>query len=131
MENNQVVMPNVMSQIQVNAYLQRKKCGFMHIVAYTNAKPLKKAFDENMDLIKITDNMFIKGLTTTINNEEFCLVAKMTNNIKHKAKHYYIDRNTNTLYEENYLVENRYISKPSRTESQWRKFKSENIILLK
>ncbi len=129
--NNQAVLPNVLPQIQVNAILQRKKCGFMHIVAYTNAKPLIRAIRENMDLIKITDSMYIKSANTTIVNEDFTLTTKITNNHNHKAKHYYIDRNTNRVYNEDYLVENRYISKPNENGSQWRKFKSENIILIK
>ena len=130
-ENNQVAIPTTLRIERIDQIIRNKKGGFMHIVAYTNAKQLKRANDENMNLIKITDGMYVKRKDDTIINQDFTLTTKITNNYRHKAKHYYIDLNTNQLYDENYLVANRYISRPNNTDSQYRKFKCENIILIK
>ena len=113
-----------------------------------------------MDLIKITDCMCINGLpkqektnttettetkpnwftrqsysTITHNTtEEKYLTPHLSNNPKHRAKSYYIDRNTGKIYDKDYLLENEYI--PNKTydntnDIKWVMFKFKDIIMIR
>ena len=75
-ENNQVAIPTTLRIERIDQIIRNKKGGFMHIVAYTNAKQLKRANDENMNLIKITDGMYVKRKDDTIINQDFTLTTK-------------------------------------------------------
>lgn len=160
--NGVVEIPNALSVEQVEERLNARSGGLMHIVAFANAKPLKKAKSEGMDLIKIVDCMCINGLPkrketeqtenvdvrrqsyfTRVNystiqynaSGEKAITPHLTNNPKHRAKSYYIDRNSGRLYEKNYLIENGYISSSNsnynENEIHWVQFKFENIIYIR
>lgn len=155
-------LPQTMSVDLVRERLNARKGGFMHVVAYTDAKALKKARNENMDLVKITDAMCINGLPkreTENNNEndnenhrprtfdrinyamiqyiksgEFAINPHLSNNPKHRAKSYYVDRNNGRVYDKQYLVENGYISSSTYTNDndvKFVSFKLDKIIVLK
>ena len=150
--NGIATIPTTVAQERVMETLHHKK-GFMHIVAYTNAKPLSRAREEDMDIVKITDCMCVCGKPSNVEHNENALhrenyrrldyntielangekhiTTQLTKNIKHKVAHYYIDLNSGRVYEEDYLVENRYISKPSNNPSNIRRFKTHQIILIK
>jgi hypothetical protein len=135
--NGKVVLPNVMTAEEVAARLAARSGGYMHIVAYTDAKALKKARVEGMDLVKITDVMCINGLpkreeAPSGNGEEKkrpeyfsrlnystiqyykdgskAITPHLTNNPKHIGKSYYVDKNSKKVYEKQFLIENGYIS---------------------
>ena len=162
--NNGVVesIPTTLTTEQVMERLNARKGGFMHIVAYTDAKPLKKARTEGMDLVKITDCMCINGLPkmpkteeteettstrpayfTRINyaliqynkSGEIAIQPHMSNNPKHKAVSYYIDRNSGIKYDKQYLIDNGYISSATSTyqpnQPKWLSFKLNNIIYIR
>lgn len=160
--NGVAVLPNTIGTIAVIERLMARKGGFMHIVAYTNAKPLKKAKQENMDLVKITDCMCINGLPKTEretenantetptrekpyfridyskiqyrNSGEIALMPHLSNNPKHRAKSYYVDRNNGRVYDKQYLIDNGYISSATYnndSDIKWVQFKTENIIMIK
>lgn len=143
-----VNIPNTMGVENVMSVLNNRcKKGNTHIIAYTNAKPLKKAKTENMDLIKITDiNCMLgkpkKKQTETTETTENAVqrepiftrldnvliqynksgeIAIMTQPNKHfKAKSYYVDKNSGRVYDKQYLKENGYISssEPQRNDNE-------------
>ena len=160
--NGVAQLPQTMSVDSVRERLNARKGGFMHVVAYTDAKALKKARNENMDLVKITDAMCINGLPkreNENNNEndtenhrprtfdrinyamiqyiksgEFAINPHLSNNPKHRAKSYYVDRNNGRVYDKQYLVENGYISSSTYTNDndvKFVSFKLDKIIVLK
>lgn len=153
-------LPQTLGIENVREHLNTRKGGFMHVVAYTDAKPLKKARTENMDLVKITDAMCINGLpkreptettenvnrrpsyftrinysTIQYNNSgELAINPHLSNNPKHRAKSYYVDRNNGRVYDKQYLVENGYISNSNYTNDndiKFLSFKYENIIMIR
>ncbi len=157
--NGVAVVPTTLSVAQVEQRLRERSGGLMHVVAYTNAKPLKKAKELGMDLVKIVDCMCINGLPkrepNTQQNDnrreayftrlsystiqylksgEKAITPHLSNNPKHRAKSYYIDLNTGRLYDKSYLVENGYISSSTsnfnENEIHWLQFKFENIIAI-
>lgn len=161
MRNGHVVeIPTTKGVQNVLDYLQNRGGGFLHIVAYTDAKALKKARLENMDLVKITDCMCINGLPKREPTEEanatqptrqpsytrvnyslvryndgsYAVSTHLSNNPKHRAVTYYLDRNTGRVYEKQYLMENGYISSYQRPHTdgiKWAYFKVENIIYIR
>ena len=60
-ENGVATLPNTMGVENVKERLLNKRGGFKHVVAYTNAKPLKRARELGLDLVKITDIMVVMG----------------------------------------------------------------------
>ena len=137
-KDGKVVLPQVMSTEEVAARLAARKGGYMHIVAYTDPKALKKAKVEGMDLVKITDVMCINGLPKREKEEDAetgeekkrpeyferlsystiqynkdgskAITPHLTNNPKHIGKSYYVDKNSKQVYEKQFLVDNGYIS---------------------
>lgn len=159
--NGVAVVPTTLSVEEVEQRLNARKGGFMHIVAFANAKPLKKAKIEGLDLVKIVDCMCINGLPkreqteatenqdvrrqayfTRVNystiqynaNGSKAITPHLSNNPKHRAKSYYIDRNSGRVFEKQYLIENGYISNATSNyndnDIHWVQFKFENIIVL-
>lgn len=156
-----VQIPTTRNVEETIEYLQNRGGGFLHIVAYTDAKALKKARLENMDLVKITDCMCINGLPkreeeveTTDNqaptrarnyerinyaliryeNGSYAITPHLSNNPKHRVATYYMDRNNGRVYDKQYLIENGYISSYTRPHTdgiKWLQFKVENIIYIK
>lgn len=158
--NGVAVVPTTLSVEEVEQRLNARKGGFMHVVSFANAKPLKKAKTEGLDLVKIVDCMCINGLpkreqtendnqtdnhrqayftrvnysTIQYNNGGKAITPHLTDNPKHRAKSYYIDKNTGRVYEKQYLIENGYISSATSNyndnDIHWLQFKFENIIEL-
>lgn len=155
-------LPTTLTPEMIMEYLNSRSGGFMHIVAYTDAKALKKAKNEGMDLVKITDCMCINGLPkmpkteeteptestrpayfTRINyalirynkSGEYAIQPHLSNNPKHRAISYYVDRNSGIRYEKQYLIDNGYISSATSTyqenQPKWLSFKLNNIIYIR
>lgn len=160
-ENGVATLPITMSVENVKERLLNKRGGFTHVIAYTNAKPLKRAKDLGLDLVKITDIMVVMGkhkkeeteevkentrpiwfkhnqdakgrdfyLIENLNNGTEYFQAQTTKNKKHIAKTYYVDKNTNIVYEKDYLVENKFISSAKSNGTDYIQFNLENIISL-
>lgn len=152
-QNGVAQLPQTMSADLVRERLNARKGGFMHVVAYTDAKALKKARNENMNLVKITDVMCINGLPKReqtendtdnetenrrpktfdrinyamiqyIKSGEFAINPHLSNNPKHRAKSYYVDSNSGRVYDKQWLVENGYISSSTYTNDNDVKFVS-------
>ena len=160
--NGVAVLPNKMEAQAVLAHMASRSGGYTHIVAYTNAYAKAKAFKEGLDLVKITDCMCINGIAKSIKmkmreggyNEpsdttyrrldyskkehiekgNIYLTPHLSNNPKHRAKSYYVDRNSGRVYDKQYLIENGYISDRKYDDTQevkWLMFNIENIIMIK